>query len=108
MNESLFNNLSLEEKAEIVLKTGTFIRAEDNYSYRIQYYAFGDHIAELLFDFTDRIVSVEFVEKKIDENPSPDPLTGDTNNPIVLSLALKSVREAFRNFKSLLAYPMGA
>jgi hypothetical protein len=64
MNDYNFNNLSLAQKAEFVQKQGTFVEAQDFYSYHVLYYRLENHEVELLYDFTNQIVSVEFTEKK--------------------------------------------
>jgi hypothetical protein len=69
MSESLPNHLSLKEQAIFIMEKGTFIEAEDYYSYRILHYQFNNQIAELTLDFSDEVVSVEFVS---DENANSD------------------------------------
>jgi hypothetical protein len=64
MDEYQFSKLSLEGQADFVKNKGNFIEAQDYYSYRVLLYDLDQHHIELLYDFTDRIVSVEFVEKK--------------------------------------------
>ena len=60
-----FDQLSLKEKEQIVLKEGQFIEAEDEYSYRLIHYTLGDNRIELMYDNeTDNIVSVTIVEEK--------------------------------------------
>jgi hypothetical protein len=66
MNQAMFNNLSLESKAEFIQKQGNFIEGQDYYSYRILWYTLDNHYVELLYDFTDRIVKVEFMEARRD------------------------------------------
>jgi hypothetical protein len=64
MNDYDFDNLSLSQKAEFIKKQGTFIEAQDFYSYQILFYRLENHDVELLYDFTNQLVSVEFTEKK--------------------------------------------
>jgi hypothetical protein len=73
MDEILFNDLTLQAKEKFVKEHGSFVEAQDYYSYRILLYSLDQHHVELLYDFSDDIVSVEFVEKK---NP-PDHLSKD-------------------------------
>lgn len=64
MDENEFENLSLEGKADFVMKNASFVEAEDYYSYRILHYALETHHVELLYDFSNKLISVEFIEKK--------------------------------------------
>jgi hypothetical protein len=64
MDEYKFSNLSLADKADFVRKQGSFIEAQDFYSYHVLLYKLDQHDVELLYDFSNKIVSVEFIEKK--------------------------------------------
>jgi hypothetical protein len=64
MDEALFANLSLAGKAEFVKKNGNFVEAQDYYSYQVFLYTLENHNVELLYDFDEHLVSVEFVETK--------------------------------------------
>jgi hypothetical protein len=64
MNEAMFNDLPLESKAEFIQKQGNFIEGQDYYSYRVLWYILDNRYIELVYDFTDRIVKVEFMEAK--------------------------------------------
>lgn len=68
MDDNAFENLSLEAKADFVKKNASFVEAEDYYSYRILHYALEKHYVELLYDFSNKLLNVEFVEKKPPEN----------------------------------------
>ena len=92
MDEILFNSLSLEAKAEFVQKRGVFVDAEDYYSYRILLYTMDSHKVELLYDFNNQIISVEFIEKKqrhpkIDLSDSLDLSLGIDLSPIKLHIS---------------------
>lgn len=64
MNDQAFNQLNLKEQAAFIQKSGTFIEAEDFYSFRIYLYSIDQHRAELTFDYSGNIINVEFIEKK--------------------------------------------
>lgn len=64
MDEALFSNLSLADKAEFVKKNGNFVEAQDYYSYQVFLYTLERHTVELLYDFDENLVSVEYVETK--------------------------------------------
>jgi hypothetical protein len=60
-----FNQLSLDQKEQLVLSMGQFIEAEDEYSYRLIHYSLGDSAVELMYDNeTDKLVSASWVEDK--------------------------------------------
>jgi hypothetical protein len=67
----LSSQLNLQEKAALIQKQGTFIEAEDFYSFRIFLYSVDQHRAELTFDQSGNIIEVEFVEKKDEQAISP-------------------------------------
>ena len=67
MDDHAFNQLSLQEKAALIQQKGTFIEAEDFYSFRTLLYTIEQHRAELTFDHSGSVINVEFVEKR-DEN----------------------------------------
>jgi hypothetical protein len=64
MDENMFNTLSLVGKADFIQKQGNFVEAEDYYSYRIVKYAVDNHHVEIVYDFSNTILSVEFTESK--------------------------------------------
>lgn len=67
MEEASFNKLPLQEKAVFIRKHGDFVEGQDFYSYQALFYSFENHIVELLYDFSNQIMSVEFVEQKESE-----------------------------------------
>jgi hypothetical protein len=59
MDETLFNNLTLAEKANFVQEKGQFIEAQDFYSFFILIYMLNQQQIKLLYDFTGLLLSVE-------------------------------------------------
>lgn len=59
MDETLFNRLSLPEKAEYVQENGQFVEAQDYYSFFVLIYLLNQQEFKLLYDFTGLLVSVE-------------------------------------------------
>lgn len=64
MDQSLYNSLSLQDKAKLVQQKGNFIEGEDFYSFKILLYTFQEHQVEITYDYQGALVSVEFVEEK--------------------------------------------
>ena len=64
MEEIFSKHLSLEAKEQLVRTKGRFVDGQDYYSFRILFYTLGNQNVELVYDFTNAIVSVELVEKK--------------------------------------------
>jgi hypothetical protein len=58
-----YNSLSLQGKAELIQKNGSFIEGEDFYSFRILLYTFEQHQVEITYDYSGSLISVEFVEE---------------------------------------------
>jgi hypothetical protein len=79
MNDQAFNQLNLQEKAALVQKQGTFIEAEDFYSFKIYLYSVDQHRAEVTIDYSGNIIDVEFVEKK-HESDIPHQLDSSLGN----------------------------
>jgi hypothetical protein len=63
MDEIQFNSLTLQEKAEYVQQKGSFIEAEDYYSYQVLRFTLDTRQVELLYDYTHSVISVEFVDE---------------------------------------------
>jgi hypothetical protein len=59
MDETLFNNLTLAEKANLVQEKGQFIEAQDFYSFFILIYMLNQQQIKMLYDFTGLLLSVE-------------------------------------------------
>ncbi|HET9485858.1 MAG TPA: hypothetical protein VFO54_00405 [Chryseosolibacter sp.] len=59
MDETLFNSLTLTQKADFVQENGQFIEAQDFYSFFILAYLLHQQKINLLYDFTGLLVSVE-------------------------------------------------
>lgn len=59
MNETLFDELPLAEKAAFVQEQGQFIEAQDFYSFFILVYLFDKHHIKLLYDFSGLLVGIE-------------------------------------------------
>jgi hypothetical protein len=72
MNDQAFNQLTLTEKAALIQKKGTFIEAEDFYSFRILLYTIDQHRAEVTFDHSNTVINVEFVENENRISPHLD------------------------------------
>jgi hypothetical protein len=62
MDLEKFNTLSLIEQEDFIKKEGKLLEAEDDYSYRLLFYALDEHTFELMYDNeTDLLVSVTFL-----------------------------------------------
>ena len=61
MNQILFDQLSLAEKAAYIQEHGEFIEAQDYYSFFTLIYLFNKHQIKLLYDFSGLLVAVETV-----------------------------------------------
>ena len=70
MDETLFNNLTLAEKANFVQEKGQFIEAQDFYSFFILIYMLNQQQIKLLYDFSGLLLSVEEEAEK--GNPDHD------------------------------------
>jgi hypothetical protein len=64
MDETLFNNLSLAEKANFVQEKGQFIEAQDFYSFFVLIYTLNQYQIRLIYDFTGFLLSVEAEPEK--------------------------------------------
>ncbi len=68
MDETLFNDLSLDEKALFIQEQGQFIEAQDFYSFFILIYILNQQHIKLFYDFTGLLVSVESDQEITGEN----------------------------------------
>ena len=68
MDETLFDNLSLLEKAKFIQEKGQFIESQDFYSFFILVYILNQHQVKLLYDFNGLIVDVEQEKEMEEEN----------------------------------------
>ncbi|MEO5600704.1 MAG: hypothetical protein ABIR06_07240 [Cyclobacteriaceae bacterium] len=68
MDETLFNDLSLDEKARFIQEQGQFIEAQDFYSFFILIYILNQQHIKLCYDFTGLLVSVESDQEITGEN----------------------------------------
>lgn len=68
MDETLFDNLSLLEKANFIQEKGQFIESQDFYSFFILVYILNQHQVKLLYDFNGLIVDVEQEKEMEEEN----------------------------------------
>lgn len=68
MNESLFDQLPLAEKAAFVQEKGQFIEAQDFYSFFILVYLCNKRHIKLLYDFSGLLVGVETEDDVFKEN----------------------------------------
>ena len=59
MNQTLFDQLPLAEKADFIQQQGQLIEAQDFYSFFILVYLFDKHHIKLLYDFSGRLVGIE-------------------------------------------------
>jgi hypothetical protein len=66
MDETLFNNLTLAEKANYVQEKGQFIEAQDFYSFFVLIYMLNQFQIKLIYDFTGLLLSVEAEPEKED------------------------------------------
>ncbi len=62
LDDSRYQNLSLEAKAQLIQSKGTFIEAEDFYSFRIDFYTYNANSVEITYDYSGALVSVEFFD----------------------------------------------
>ena len=63
MNQTLFDELPLTEKAAFVQEQGQFIEAQDFYSFFILVYLCHKRHIKLLYDFSGKLVSVEIADE---------------------------------------------
>lgn len=68
MDETLFDSLSLPEKASFVQEKGQFIESQDFYSFFILIYMLNQHQIKLFYDFNGLIVDVEQEKEMEEEN----------------------------------------
>lgn len=68
MNETLFDELPLAEKAAFVQEQGQFIEAQDFYSFFILVYLCNKRHIKLLYDFSGQLVSVEAADEILKES----------------------------------------
>ena len=59
MNEPLFSNLPLAEKAAWIKTNGQFLEAQDYYSFFIHVYQLNKEHVKLLYDFSGQLVGIE-------------------------------------------------
>jgi hypothetical protein len=59
MEENLYDNLSLQEKAAWIQEKGQFIEAQDFYSFFVLIYLLNKEHIKLLYDFSGSLVSIE-------------------------------------------------
>lgn len=85
MDQSQYNNLSLQAKAELVQKKGDFIEGEDFYSFKILLYTFENHQVEITYDYSGSLISVEFIEEKLSRhgNELPSKLDDIFQDPLL-------------------------
>jgi hypothetical protein len=68
MNEILFDQLSLAEKAAYVQERGEFIEAQDFYSFFVLLYLLNKDQIKLLYDFSGLLVAVETVTETLKDD----------------------------------------
>ena len=73
MEENLYANLSLQEKAAWIQEKGQFIEAQDFYSFFVLIYLLNKEHIKLLYDFSGSLVSIE----SANEDPEKDDFLTD-------------------------------
>lgn len=68
MQESLFEQLPLAEKADFIKEKGQFIEGQDFYSFFILVYLLNKRQVKLLYDFSGLLVAIEMQDSPMKEN----------------------------------------